>query len=118
MTYRFLHVGAAYPVATPNPAHIDAVLNEHGGDWVRYSSHTWIIWTDVSPTQLFNAIYPRLALGEQVLIAPIDLDNRNGLLAPWVWQWVDSKRRNQNTTVDQILRGLAGYGLLGEPPKR
>lgn len=87
---RFLHVGFKWTEA-PKNKEIEEVFNK-ASDWVRYSTHCWILWTKVDPSTWYLRLRPHLAENDYVLIAELNLSEVNTRYSGWqpkmVWEWI------------------------------
>jgi hypothetical protein len=104
--HRFVHVGFAFPGAI-KMRDLEPVMGTIG-DWVRYSALSWVVWTDMPPTDIFVRLRPFLDSDDQVLIAGLNLQDSFGNLSPWIWTWINNK-----TTV--IGHGPSFEELIGLP---
>jgi hypothetical protein len=94
---------------------IDAVLSNYG-DWLRFSSFSWLIASTSSAIIINEAIMAVLLPEDNILVLKCDLSDYSGFAQPWVWEWVAKFRPN-------ALGGLAAYlpeanvNALGMPPR-
>lgn len=110
--YHFYHIGISFPLGTRTNA-IDYVLNNIiNDDWVRYSANTWIVWSQKSAHDIYLMLSPHLNQTEQVLVFPIDANNRYGFASQWIWQWIDSKRTSPHKSLGDILADAANQQRL------
>lgn len=107
--YRFVHVGFYFP-KVPKVQILEPVFAATGDDWIRYSANSWIIWTEKTPSDLYNHIRPHLHVEDQVLIVRLDLSEGFGWLSPWIWTWINSK------VPGTILTGQPAQSPLPIPP--
>jgi hypothetical protein len=106
--HRFVHIGFAFPGAI-KMRDLEPVMGTIG-DWVRYSPLSWIVWTDMPTGSIFARLRPYLDSQDQVLIAPLNLQDSFGSLSPWIWTWINSK-----TTAPTISHGATLEEMLGLP---
>jgi hypothetical protein len=109
--YRFIHVGFAF-AGVPKIRDLEPAFFALGDDWVRYSALSWIVWTAKPTSELFVRLRPFIDVKDQMLIAPIVVEEAFGTLTPWIWTWMQSK--DPHTA---ILTGRAVQTLL-QPPQR
>jgi hypothetical protein len=61
-------------------------------DWVRYASHSWILWTTNGPDTWLKHIKPHLGENDLVLICELDLSNSPETYIGWnaqlLWDWI------------------------------
>jgi hypothetical protein len=89
--HRFVHVGFTFP-GVPKMRDLELAFTVIG-DWIRYSALSWIVWTDMPTGQIFARLRPYIDSSDNVLIAPLDLTDTAGVQPPWVWEWMNSKRK-------------------------
>ena len=104
---KFLHVG--FNFAGPLKIKELEPAFSSVGDWLRYSSSCWIIWTERSAQDVFSALKPYLVNDDQFLIVEINMYERNGWLPEWVWGWMNARQQYQSNA----LAGLGGLAALG-----
>jgi hypothetical protein len=89
---RFLHVGVAYNSGFPlAPETLDEVFDKALG-WVRYSDTNWILWTTTSAADWTVRVRQRLSPGDHVFICRLDMNERQGWLPRWIWDWMRNPR--------------------------
>jgi len=87
------------------------------GDWIKYSHSSWIVWTDKSVDQIYAIIKPKLGPNDQFLVAPIDLSQKQGWMAQWIWDWIEGKLRAGPFNIPQVQQNpLLGPQLPNYPP--
>lgn len=89
--YRLLHVGFGF-FGPPKIKELEPFFTGFGGDWVRYSSHCWLLWTDKSVADVYATLRPQLTSQDQLLISALKIEDSFGLLSPWIWTWIQTKR--------------------------
>jgi hypothetical protein len=101
----------------PRVRDLEPVFSSFGGDWIRYSTHCWILWTDKPVEDVYGALIRRLSPQDQILVAGINLYETFGYLSPWMWTWMHSKdptsgvifgddlRRSLHDELDPMLPG-------------
>ena len=107
---RFFHVGFSFP-NHPKVKELEAAFSA-SGDWLRYSTHCWVVWTNRSAQDVFTTVKPYLSEGDQFLIAEINMNERNGWLPAWMWKWMNERQQFQVGA----LSGLSGLGSALNPP--
>ncbi len=106
MRRRFVHLGinpvgafrpgqmaATYPPGHPAP--LQNYLTSLGGDWYRYASQNYVLWTSVDLATLVSQI-AALSGYQSVYVlatemAPIG-GSSNGWMPPEFWQWMRKPR--------------------------
>ncbi len=61
-------------------------------DWARYAPNCWIVWTTSSAEKWCTRLKPYLTDNDHMLIATLDLQDYNGWLPQWVWDWITKER--------------------------
>ena len=105
---RMYHVGFALRPNKTKQDRIDAALNTIALDWMRYSSHAWIVYAG-SADAIHIAVREAIDDGDQFLVLPIDMEAaRQGLLSGWIWEWlnIDRSQPNWGYVRDQIRERL------------
>lgn len=119
MANRFLHVGFAFR-GKPRILDLEPAFNSLGSDWVRYSSHAWIVWTDLTSANVFHHLQLFIDRDDQLLVAPIIVSESFGILTPWIWGWMASKDPAVavmlGTTAEEAARQLAEVVSHGVRP--
>jgi hypothetical protein len=92
MPHKFLHVGFHFG-STLKFRELEPVFTAIGDDWIRYAFNCWIIYTPRSAADVFYFLKPHLTADDQMLIVGIDVTERNGWLAQWIWEWMDRRRQ-------------------------
>jgi hypothetical protein len=74
--------------------HVQQVING-AGDWLRYASNCWIVWTNETPQQWYNKLAAiEMLKPSSIFILKVDISrtNRAGQFPDWIWQWLDKTR--------------------------
>jgi len=90
MANQFLHIGFNF-VNPPDRKALDDAFDK-GLDWVRYADSCYIVWTSSDVEKWYKRLKPFLKLGEHLFIVGIDIENRQGWLPKWVWEWINKER--------------------------
>src|SRR6185437_16433127 len=90
---------------------LEATFTAIGDDWIRYSSTNWILWTSKPLQHVSVLLQPHLAPSDQMLIAELG-DGYFGIVSPWIWEWIRSKRPDLN----YINQTISPPSLLGVNP--
>ena len=62
-------------------------------DWLRFNPYTYLIWTDKSPSELYELLRRHITPDDQVIVAGVDLlRERYGWSQQWIWEWIDKHR--------------------------
>ena len=107
MAHRFLHIGCMFPIL-PKTHAVDLVLNLTGDEWIRYSVNNWIIWTEKLAPEIDSLVRQQLAPDDQILIFALNADDRAGFAAPWIWEWLDARKKSLAPTLNDILMQTLG----------
>jgi hypothetical protein len=94
----------------PKTSAIDLVLNFIGDEWIRYSLNNWIIWTEKPASEIDSLVRRQLAADDQILIFALNTDDRAGFAAPWVWEWLEARKKARAQTLSDILMQTPGLG--------
>jgi hypothetical protein len=79
------------PLILENVTKVDSLLTPLG-DWIRFSGTSWLLRTERSSREIFNALSTFLKKGDSELIIRVDPDDYNGWAAKWVDDWIIGKR--------------------------
>ena len=115
MINRFLHIGFGF-AGVPRMLDLEPVFSAMGGDWIRYSKTTWILWSTLSPVEVMARLQPHIDQDDQVLIAPFLIQECWGSLPPWMWTWMSSKVPGSGVTFGDDVRAQLKY-IPPPPPK-
>jgi hypothetical protein len=138
MPGRFLHVTLTFSGASKNREFED-LFSRISQDWIRYAPNCWILFADRTATDVYYFMKIYASPDDQFLILGIDMNERNGWLPAWIWEWIDKKRElgpppaprppppDYTKTLGDILgatpgstaltRGLFGMLPAPKPPK-
>lgn len=99
------HIGFAFgKQSLAKRKRINEALNNAAVDWVRYSFSTWIAYAE-NPEALHIHIREAIDDTDQFLVIPLDMNaTRQGLLSPWIWEWlrVDRTKPNWQSIVENL----------------
>lgn len=90
MTGKFLHIGFRWGTVVKEKE-LEAVFN-YATDWLKYAPNCWILWTTTDPAGWWERIKPHVTEKDRVLICEININNRQGWLEPWIWDWIKKPR--------------------------
>lgn len=90
--YSILVRWVATPQTVDNVQMIDKALAPFG-TWLRFSGSNWLLDTDHSAAEVFNALAKILHKDDSELIIKVDPNDYAGWAAGWVDTWVKSKRK-------------------------
>jgi hypothetical protein len=82
----------ATPQTVANVEKIDNALTQFG-EWLRFSGSSWLLDTDHSASDVFNALAKILHKDDSELIIKADPNEYAGWAAGWVDTWLQSKRK-------------------------
>jgi hypothetical protein len=90
--------------ANPKTLGVDSALNATGDEWIRYSFSNWIVWTEKPASEISRAVRGGLGSDDQVIVAELNLNERDGWAAKWIWEWLDSRKPGvRNSSLAEIL---------------
>jgi hypothetical protein len=94
---RFLHVSFALPLLTDQQRSAVEKLLDTAGDWLRYGSTCWIIYSSHEPITWANRIetIPGVSQGGFLVV---EIGAYAGILDPKVWDWMN---RPRDTTTEE-----------------
>ena len=75
---------------TPQIQKLEVALGSVG-DWLRFSNSSWIIHSQKTPRNIFDAIAPAMHKNDSELIFEINRDSFSGWAKPWVDNWVKDR---------------------------
>ena len=90
---KFFHIGFTFRDGPPKVVEMEPIFNRLADDWLRYAANNWIVWTPRPASDYFYALKPILGINDSMLIAKLDLSERNGWLPQWMGEWMDKKRQ-------------------------
>jgi hypothetical protein len=61
-------------------------------DWVSYAPNCWILYTTTSIDQWYKRVKKIVPSDASILIVEVDLNNKQGFLPPYVWEWLNKNR--------------------------
>lgn len=79
-----------------NPPAVDNILTEQG-EWIRFNSFTWFLWTDASPMAINQALLTKLGQESSIIIASLETRAAVGWAPKWIWDWLNDKMVKQLT---------------------
>jgi hypothetical protein len=107
---QLLHIGFHFQAPFPNVKIIEGVVSTYSVDWVRYSTHCYLIVTDHHPTVIQKALLAIPNMDSSFLmVCAVDptITNIDGYLPQWIWDWVNKHFQSP----------LQQLSLLLGPPK-
>jgi hypothetical protein len=87
---QFLHIGFAF-YGEPKVKELETIFNL-ALDWLRYAPNCWIVYTSSDAQKWYSRVKPLLSENEFVFIVRIDLQERQGWLPKWAWDWIKKER--------------------------
>jgi hypothetical protein len=106
MSKHFVHLGMMFP-NVPRTFYFDQILTSLHEDWLRYSATSWLLHTEKTPDDLALVLQPHLQQDEQMLIVVVDMGQRNGWLAQWIWAWIISRHNPTSPALPGLLPYLS-----------
>jgi len=92
LSKRYIHVGFNF-VGQPITKELEPVFTNMSLDWVRYSSHCWLAYTQNDNQAWLNALKPHIADPNSMLILEVRHPQIvQGWLPPWIWEWINKPR--------------------------
>ena len=61
------------------------------GDWLRFTSWTWCVSSQFTPTQIREKLRLVMNPSDHFLILEITAKDADGWAAPWIWEWIRAK---------------------------
>ena len=95
--YSYYHMGIKPPVFPLfiSGLHniLDGYLNTLNGDWFRYASQNYVVWTHLTPSELAGGIRGVKGLEDIVmLITPFQPSWAHGYMHQEFWNWLQKPR--------------------------
>ena len=88
--HRFVHA-AFYFEDRIKVRELEQVFTAISDDWIRFSALSWILWTDRPAPHIYTLLTPYLEADDQLLISALSKTDLFGFIAPWIWDWMNSK---------------------------
>ncbi len=63
--------------------------------WVRYAPNCWIVDTTSDASRWYERLSPHLEKDDTMFICELNIDNMQGLLPKWIWEWFDKHKVKQ-----------------------
>lgn len=120
MSHRIYYIGIRWE---PYPAvlqveTVDRVLAPFG-DWIRLNGLTWFLSTSNLSAQIYENLRVALTSAEHILVIALDPTDRFGWAPQWIWDWIDSQRKEPPKTLAGILgQAPTAIGIGGQQPSR
>jgi hypothetical protein len=93
---KFLHVSFNFEGRDPPTDAITKVFNK-ATDWVTYAPNCWIIYsTKPDASTWYQRIRAVLDEDDSVFVVEINLENRQGWLPTYVWDWIQKDRQKKS----------------------
>lgn len=109
----FVHVSFLFH-GVPKMRDLEPVMGFVSDDWIRYSATNWLLWTNRPTGAVLSAILPYIDQVDNVLVAPIDVNNCMGRMPPWVWTWMNG--RGAGISVGPVVSSaLSNFPSLPKP---
>lgn len=78
-------------VETPiHPPLVDGILGIHG-DWLRFTSDTWFVFSNENAKQVSDHIQSALRPNDSVMAFEVVTPMSWGFAPPWVWEWFSAR---------------------------
>jgi hypothetical protein len=114
---RLYHVAFWFQASVEKQQRIDAAMSSISIDWIRYSSHSWIVYA-ASADKVHIAVREAIDSKDQFLVMQIDPKaEKQGLLSQWVWNWLDIDRTRPGW-IEERDRVLEVLRPLPPPPQQ
>jgi hypothetical protein len=88
---KFLHISFAWNFLTKEQE-LEQLVFPTAKDWMRYSPNCWIVYTYVDANDWYARIKPHVAERDHFLICELNIQNRQGWMDKWVWEWFNKPR--------------------------
>ena len=82
------------PLIGTHPAVIDSKLTTLG-NWIRFSTHQWFIWTERSKANLYDEIAASIVNGDQFIVVSVAPHFAQGRAPQWIWEWLNDKMNQE-----------------------
>jgi hypothetical protein len=96
---RFVHVGFGFG-GLPKILDLEPIFSEMG-DWIRYSSTGWMLWTDLSLPEINLRLIQSVDVEDSYMISGVDQNQISAYVPTWVWEWIRSKMPSSSFTVGE-----------------
>src|SRR5216684_7282405 len=90
---RFLQITFMFSDGPPKTTELEPIFNFISEDWCRFSPTAWLVWTARPASDFFYALKPSLGPRDSMLIIGVDMNDRNGWMPQWIWEWMDRRRQ-------------------------
>ncbi len=88
----FFHISFNFEGRKPPRDEIESVLNK-SLDWVRYAPNCYLIYTKtINPETWYKRLRAVVNKDDSIFIVEANIDNRQGWLPTYVWNWIDKDR--------------------------
>lgn len=91
-----------------NEAPIDSRIGEIDnvlgvlGDWVRFSGYNWIVWSDSTAGQIYQALTGKLTQSDSELVVKFDPNAYSGWAPKWIDDWITERRDGSMRVVNAL----------------
>jgi len=89
-TGKFLHIAFLWR-EVPKVHELEPVFN-NALDWLRYAPNCWIVWTTTDASGWYERLRLHMSTNDSVLICELNLQNKYGWMAQWIWDWLEKPR--------------------------
>jgi hypothetical protein len=76
----------------PKSDQVQKLLDPLTDDWMRYAPNGWLVYSSLSAHDIAYKIHAPLTKEEILFVVEINLQNRQGWLHQWMWDWIKKKR--------------------------
>lgn len=91
LLYRYVHVSIGFN-SEVKTKELEPFVAGVSGDWLRYNSTNWILWTAHTTTQCADHIRRGLSPLDHILAIGLDIHDKGGWLPSWIWDWLNKDR--------------------------
>jgi len=78
---------------------------DRSGEWFRYSSNTWLVWTDSLASDIRTVAAGALSPKDGLLVIRVDPSDLDGFAPEQLWQWLGPKTAPHNALAGAMRRG-------------
>jgi hypothetical protein len=86
---RFVHVGFSF-AGLPKILDLEPIFSDMG-DWIRFSSTGWLIWTELELPDINAKLIECVDLSDSYIISGVENNQISAFAPRWVWNWIASK---------------------------
>jgi|SRR5579859_1462559 len=89
---RFIHIAFNWSGA-PKIKELEGPLFNQATDWMRYAPNCWVVWTYQDSNEWYRRVRPFITERDRVFICEININDRQGWMDQWAWNWLNRPRK-------------------------